>query len=352
MLTLTNITKSFGTTLALTHVSFEMKRGEIVALLGPSGCGKSTLLSIIAGLEPPTDGDVLWEGRSLRGVPPHRRGFGLMFQDYALFPHLNVFENVAFGLKMLKLPKREIQTRVDDSLALVGLPGAARRDVHTLSGGEQQRVALARSLAPQPHLLMLDEPLGSLDRNLRERLTGELRTILRQMNQTALYVTHDLEEAFALADRIVLMNAGQIEQIGTPQELYGQPTSRFAASFLGLTNLLEGQISAGQVTTPVGVFPAIGQLHGRVTILLRPDAASLIGGPCSIHGIVVECLFRGSHAQVTLDVGGMRLTFDLRGHIPPLGEGITVYFDPTESIQFLPVQELPPSESHLKRVLQ
>jgi ABC-type Fe3+/spermidine/putrescine transport system ATPase subunit len=352
MLTISAISKSFGPTPALTRVSFDVARGEIVALLGPSGCGKSTLLSIIAGLQTADEGDVLWEGRSVCAIPPHQRGFGLMFQDYALFPHLNVFENVAFGLKMLKLPGVEIRQKVDEALALVGLPGAARRDVHRLSGGEQQRVALARSLAPHPHLLMLDEPLGSLDRNLREHLTGELRTILHQMQQTAIYVTHDIEEAFALADRIVLLNAGQVEQIGTPQELYRLPATPFAANFLGLTNLLDGQVTAGQVNTPVGSFPASGQPDKQVTVLIRPDAANLRGGPHSIQGKVVEKLFRGSHVQVTLEVGRTRLAFDLYGEVPAHGEVVTIYFDPAETIQFLLRPELFPSQEHSMRVLQ
>lgn len=341
MLTISNISKSFGLAPALTRISFDVARGEIVALLGPSGCGKSTLLSLVAGLQTPENGgDIAWEGRSLHGVPSHQRGFGLMFQDYALFPHLNVFENVAFGLKMLHLPTGEIKNKVREALSLVGLPDAVKRDVHTLSGGEQQRVALARSLAPRPHLLMLDEPLGSLDRNLREHLTGELRRILRQMDQTALYVTHDLEEAFALADRIVLMNAGQIEQVGTPQELYYQPATPFVARFLGLTNLLDGQVTGGKVETVIGNFPIIERPEGHFTVLLRPDAASLVDGPCRVNGIVVERLFRGSHVQVTLAVGSTQLAFDVRGRVSPIGETMTVYFDPVESIQFLPVQEL------------
>jgi ABC-type Fe3+/spermidine/putrescine transport system ATPase subunit len=352
MLTITNISKSFISTPALTNISFDVASGEIVALLGPSGCGKSTLLSIVAGLQTADAGDVLWDGRSLRNTPSHRRGFGLMFQDYALFPHLNVFENVAFGLKMLKLPKGEIQIQVEEALNRVGLPAAAKRSVHTLSGGEQQRVALARSLAPRPRLLMLDEPLGSLDRNLREHLTGELRSILHTMKQTALYVTHDLEEAFTLADRIVLMNAGQVEQIGTPQELYRQPATPFAAHFLGLTNLLEGQVSAEKVSTPLGHFPAPGQPDGRVSVLLRPDAANLRDGPACVRGKVVEQRFLGSHVQVILEVNGIPLAFDLSGIIPPSGEMIVIHFDPAESIQILKNAELSSLEEHSKRVYQ
>ncbi|MFZ6030767.1 MAG: ABC transporter ATP-binding protein [Chloroflexota bacterium] len=340
MLTVSNLSKSFATTPALVQVTFDVAAGETVALLGPSGCGKSTLLSLVAGLQAPDEGEIRWDGRSLHGVPPHQRSFGLMFQDYALFPHLNVFENVAFGLHMLHLPTGEIKSTVEKALNLVGLPDAARRDVNTLSGGEQQRVALARSLAPQPRLLMLDEPLGSLDRNLRERLTGELRHILRQMAQTALYVTHDLEEAFALADRIVLMHAGRIEQIGAPQALYRHPATPFVARFLGLTNLLQGQVNDGRVKTPVGTFLAPHQPEGPCTVLVRPDAANLAGGPYNICGTVAGQLFRGSYVEVTISAGTTHLTFDVRGAVPAVGEAITVYFDAGESIQFLPFQEL------------
>jgi ABC-type Fe3+/spermidine/putrescine transport system ATPase subunit len=213
MLTVSQVAKSYGDTRAVVNVRFEVGSGEIVAVLGPSGCGKSTLLELIAGLEPLDRGEILWDGESLNHVPPHQRNFGLMFQDFALFPHRNVFDNVAFGMQMAHVSQEEIQNRVHEVLNLVGLPDFGGRDVNTLSGGEQQRIALARSLAPRPRLLMLDEPLGSLDRNLRERLVRDLRQILREQHLTAIYVTHDQEEAFAIADRVVVMNAGKVEQV-------------------------------------------------------------------------------------------------------------------------------------------
>ncbi len=245
-LTLRDIHKSFGSKQALSGVSFQVLEGETVALLGPSGCGKSTLLGIIAGLESPDQGEVLWAGESLAATPAHQRGFGLMFQDFALFPHRDVFGNVAFGLQMAKWSSAQIELRVREVLELVGLPGFERRDVNTLSGGEAQRVALARSLAPGPRLLMLDEPLGSLDRTLRERLVIDLRQILRQSHQTAIYVTHDQEEAFIIADRVVVMNAGRVEQTGPAQEIYRQPAGVFVARFLGLNNLIPGEVEARQ----------------------------------------------------------------------------------------------------------
>ncbi|MEN8171720.1 MAG: ABC transporter ATP-binding protein, partial [Chloroflexota bacterium] len=222
-LAIKNIYKTFGSTQALDGISFDLNEGEIMALLGPSGCGKSTLLSIVAGLEKADSGTLHWDGKHLQDTPPHQRGFGLMFQDYALFPHKNVAQNIGFGLLMAKWAPDAIAKRVAEMLELVGLPGYGARDVAALSGGEQQRVALARSLAPRPKLLMLDEPLGSLDRALRESLLTELRDILNEIEQTVLYVTHDQEEAFALADRVVIMNHGQAVQIGAPGELYQRP---------------------------------------------------------------------------------------------------------------------------------
>ena len=245
LLQVSHIHKSFDGAPLLRDVSFDVAPSEIVCLLGPSGCGKTTLLNIIAGLEQAESGQVLVEGQDISGVPVHRRGFGLMFQDLALFPHKNVRDNVAFGLRMAGLAPQAIDARVSEVLELVGLAGFEQRDVNQLSGGEQQRVALARSLAPRPRLLMLDEPLSSLDRTLRERLMNELRDILTRVGQTAIYVTHDQQEAFALADRVVILNAGRVAQIGTPQEVYRAPADAFVARFLGLTNLIRGWRSEG-----------------------------------------------------------------------------------------------------------
>ena len=240
MLEIKNIKKTYDNQLLLKGVSFKVEQGETVCLLGPSGSGKSTLLNIISGLQKPEEGQVLWNGRDLCEVPVHKRQFGLMFQDYALFPHRNVVENVAFGLRMKGLTKKEIDENVHDALRQVNMENFAHRRVTDLSGGEQQRVALARALAPRPRLLMLDEPLGALDRALREQLTGELRNLLHHTGIPAIYVTHDQEEAFTIADRLILLSEGCVAQVGSPDEIYNNPDSRWVATFLGMKNFLEG----------------------------------------------------------------------------------------------------------------
>jgi ABC-type Fe3+/spermidine/putrescine transport system ATPase subunit len=339
-LLISDIHKLYGETHALRGISFSVGEGEIVAVLGPSGCGKSTLLSIIAGLEVADKGEVHWNGRSLENVPPHERGFGLMFQDYALFPHMNVFENIAFGLRMTGIHPSDTEQRVLEALQIVGLPGHETRDVNTLSGGEQQRVALARSLAPQPQFLMLDEPLGSLDRTLREGLMLELREILRKLHQTALYVTHDQEEAFSLADRVVVMNAGGVAQIGTPQIIYNKPASLFVARFLGLQNLFPAEIHRINdqyvLETPLGRMPTSQQEEGPVIVLVRPEAVYLNDrGTVKLEGIVVERTFRGGTCRAVIGVGDVPLTLEFLSNtdLPDVGERVQLSFNPKEAVQ-------------------
>jgi ABC-type Fe3+/spermidine/putrescine transport system ATPase subunit len=322
MLTLRDIHKAYGRNPVLNGVSFEVQTGEIVAVLGESGSGKSTLLSIIAGLETADRGQVLWDDVDMASLPAHQRGFGLMFQDYALFPHRNVYGNVAFGLQMAGATAGEERLRVHDALRLVELDGFADRDVAQLSGGEQQRVALARALAPQPRLLMLDEPLGSLDKNLRGQLVASLRSLLKAANQTSLYVTHDQEEAFAIADRIVILKSGRVEQIGPPRDLYLRPVSAYVARFLGFENILD----AGSLSLSI-----------KKEFLLRPDAIAVGDkGPTMLEGILVSSEFRGllQRAVVRIDAGStIAVDLNAKEALPKVGERIQLSFDPKEAIQ-------------------
>ena len=324
----------------LTDISFTIEQGEIQALLGPSGCGKTTLLRLIAGLELPDSGQVLVEGRDVTHLPPHRRGFGLMFQEYALFPHKDVFGNVAFGLRMQGIERDLIEKQVRDALALVGLERFEHRDVSQLSGGERQRVALARSLAPQPRLLMLDEPLGALDRTLRERLMDELPQILHRAGVTAITVTHDQEEAFALADQVVLMRGGRVMQIGSPEEVYHRPVSAWAARFLGLTSLLDARVvESGEVKTKIGPWKVDTGEEREGRLLIRPEAAQLSDvGPNRLEGVITACSFRGNYCQAVIrHESGVELTFNFLTSVdlPALGDEITLTLDP-QAMNLLP----------------
>ena len=305
MLDVQDIWKTYEGKPLLCGASFSVAVGETVCLLGASGSGKSTLLRIISGLETPEKGRVLWDGQNMAGVPVHQRGFGLMFQDYALFPHRSVAENVAFGLRMQNIPRAEIQQRVREALERVNMASFAERRVTDLSGGEQQRVALARALAPRPRLLMLDEPLGALDRALKEQVEEELRRLLHAANIPAIYVTHDQEEAFAIADRLILLRDGKVEQTGAPAEVHASPASPWVARFLGLTNLLAGRITSVDpleaetaLGTLGGVWAGVGQprVGQPVSLLLRSAEAVLDGagnGHNVLHGVVEDSVFRG-----------------------------------------------------------
>ena len=257
MLEVRGLHKTYEQQPLLRGVSFKVARDETVCLLGPSGSGKSTILQLIAGLDSPEAGSVLWGGRDLASTPPHLRDFGLVFQDYALFPHLDVFRNVAFGPQMKDWSRTQVAQRVTEILRLVNLTGFERRTVTELSGGEQQRVALARALAPRPRLLMFDEPLGALDRALREELLRELREVLARTRIPSLYVTHDQDEAFKIGDRILLLHAGRIVREGTPQQIWAAPGSAWAAEFLGLGNVIAGRFlpAKQRLETAFGNFP-------------------------------------------------------------------------------------------------
>jgi spermidine/putrescine transport system ATP-binding protein len=311
MLELRKIYKSYDGQPLLRGISFEIQTAETVCLLGPSGSGKSTMLQIIAGLEAADSGDVLWRKKSLRSTPAHLRDFGLVFQDYALFPHLDVLENVAFGLRMRNAAQGDIALRVAQVMHLVNLNGFEHRSVTDLSGGEQQRVALARALAPRPRLLMFDEPLGALDRALRQELLGQLRAVLKKARVPALYVTHDQDEAFEIADRVLLLHAGEIVRAGAPAEVWAQPASAWAAEFLGLGNILVGTILDGKprVETREGTFGLkCSHQHRRgdvVDLLVRPGPVST--GP-EVQGVVQDVAFQRNVYRVLLTNG---LFFDM-----------------------------------------
>ena len=357
-LSLQNIQKTYEQQPLLRGISFQVQSGQTICLLGSSGSGKSTLLRIIAGLEKPDQGCVCWNGENLATLPVHQRGFGLMFQEYALFPHRNVAENVAFGLRMQGLPKAEITQRTAESLAQVNLTNFANRRVTDLSGGEQQRVALARALAPRPRLLMFDEPLGALDRTLREQLADLLRHILHQTGIPAIYVTHDQEEAFSLADHFILLHEGQIEQQGSPNHIYNNPSTAWVASFLGQTNLISGQIiqkSPLQVQTALGRLSAtsttpLSPQQNTITVLLRNDSARPGPGPNNnFTAIVCDSLQRGSLQRLILTpthLPQIELSFDFAANLPlpPAGQPFSFHLPP-QGIQCLHSHPTPSSSS-------
>ncbi|MCM2576604.1 ABC transporter ATP-binding protein [Streptomyces meridianus] len=301
LLNLDGVGVRFGTHTALDSVDLELDEHRTVCVLGPSGSGKSTLLRVIAGLQKADAGRVLLDGRDLSGVPAHRRGFGLMFQDHQLFPQRDVAGNVAFGLRVRGTGRAEAEHTVAGLLELVGLPGAQRRNIASLSGGEQQRVALARALAPQPRVLMLDEPLGRLDRRLRERLVVELRELFGRLGTTVLAVTHDQGEAFALADRVVVMRDGRIAQTGTPMEVWQRPASAFVARFLGFDNVVPATVAGAVADTVWGKVPVPGGTPaGPCRLLIRPAGVR----PVPVHGglpcAVTARTFRGDRVVLRL----------------------------------------------------
>jgi iron(III) transport system ATP-binding protein len=301
LLVLDRISKRFAPdrSPAVDGLSLGVAHGEILALLGPSGCGKTTTLRIIAGLESPDSGTVTLRGEVVAGpahvVPPEERGIGIVFQDYALFPHLTVADNVAFGLRRMSRGAR--QGRISEVLELVGLPTYAGHYPHELSGGQQQRVALARALAPAPALMLLDEPFSNLDADLRAQMRDEVERILRATGTTAVFVTHDQEEAFTLADRVGVLNAGRMEQLAPPQQIYHQPATRFVAAFVGDADFLPGTVTSQGIVTEVGTFANVDQLQAgeRVDVMMRPDDISFVPQPDG-QGTITRRYFRGSEA--------------------------------------------------------
>jgi len=304
-LTVHNAIKRFGDFQALNDVSIEVKKGEFFTLLGPSGCGKTTLLRSIAGFNDLTSGAITLDGTNLRAVPPHKRDIGMVFQDYAIFPHLSVFDNVAFGLKPRKVPAPEIKTRVMQALSAVRLQSMAERLPAAMSGGQQQRIGLARAMVINPRLLLMDEPLSNLDAKLRIELREEIRDIQKQVDIATIYVTHDQEEALAISDRICVMSNGRIEQIGTPQEIYGDPQTRFVAGFVGTLNTLESGAATDALLGRLGLTSRAG-----LTWAVRPENIGLAGSGFTgeqLSGTVKKFTYLGreAHLLVTTEVGDL-----------------------------------------------
>lgn len=328
----------------LQDISFSLQQGEILCLLGPSGSGKTTLLRLLAGLEKEDTGTIVFCGRDIRAIPSHKRNFGMMFQEYALFPHKSVYQNVAFGLEMQHCPADELARRVQTVLEMVGLSGLEHRKIDELSGGERQRVALARSLAPEPQLLLLDEPLGSLDRALRERLTGEIRTILKSLGVTSVFVTHDQAEAFSIADKVAILHHGILQQFDTPEHLYRKPINRTVAEFLGFRNLIQGSVDdRGIFVSPLGHLP-IRQMHvsskSATLLLIRPEGATLahsstvMPDALRLSGTITSRQFQGSSYRVGVQSGVTSLTFDLPIDPPPpeIGRPIELVLNPSSLV--------------------
>jgi spermidine/putrescine ABC transporter ATP-binding subunit len=318
-LRLENISKRFGTVVAVENANLTVEPGVLLSLLGPSGCGKTTTLRIVAGFEAPDSGRVVIGDRDVSALAPDKRGLGMVFQNYSLFPHMSVGENIAFGLRMARRPRDEIGRRVREMLELVRLPGHEERFPHQLSGGQQQRVALARSLVTNPAVLLLDEPLGALDKNLRESMQFELRRIQRTLDITTILVTHDQEEALTLSDRVVVMDRGRILQSGAPAEVYEHPRTRFVSEFLGTSNLLEGTLApaSGGVARPFALADgtvlavadgAVARAPGAATIAVRPEKIALAAqkpdGPNTLIGTVLGHVFRGSYHAYEVGLAG------------------------------------------------
>lgn len=326
MIDLKNITKAFGSTEVLKELNLYIRENEFLTLLGPSGCGKTTTLRIIAGFESPTEGKVLFQGKDVSQVPPYQRQVNTVFQKYALFPHMDVYENIAFGLKIKKLPKEEIAKKVTEVLKLVNLSGFEKRRVDSLSGGQQQRIAIARALVNEPKVLLLDEPLGALDLKLRKEMQIELKNIQKRVGITFVYVTHDQEEALTMSDTIVVMDKGVIQQIGTPVDIYNEPKNAFVAQFIGESNILPGIMHADfSVEFQNTLFPCVDKGFSPmapVEVVVRPEDILMVKKEEGmLTGVVEEVTFKGVHYEMVVASQGFRWLVQSTA-MAPVGETI------------------------------
>ena len=329
---LKNITKSFDGEPVLKGINLDIYDNEFLTLLGPSGCGKTTLLRLIGGFETPDEGEVVFLGQVINDVPPHQRNVNTVFQKYALFPHLNVFENVAVPLREKKVPKDEIEKRVTEMLSLVALSGFERRNITSLSGGQQQRVAIARALIGQPQVLLLDEPLGALDLKLRKDMQVELKKIQKQTGITFIFVTHDQEEALSMSDTVVVMSEGKIHQIGTPIDIYNEPVNAFVADFIGESNILDGfMLEDFRVTFSGQTFDCLDKGFGyneAVDVVVRPEDVDIVPlEEGQVAGVVTSVTFMGVHYEIIVDVGGFKWMIQTTDFVD-VGEHIGIKLDP------------------------
>ena len=309
LIELNNITRQFGDTKALDNVSLYIRKREFITLLGPSGCGKTTMLRIIGGFDFPDEGQVLFEGKDIANVPPYKRRVNTVFQKYALFTHMNVFDNIAFGLKLKKVPKNEIKERVKRMLKLVNLEGFENRAVDAMAGGQQQRIAIARALVNEPEVLLLDEPLGALDLKLRKEMQLELKAMQQKLGITFIYVTHDQEEALTMSDTIAVMNHGKIQQIGDPKRIYDEPKNAFVADFIGESNILRGTMIEDYMVEMCGRrFECVDEGFGNntpVDVVVRPEDVMVVGEDVGmLVGEVTSVIFKGVHYEMMVEAGG------------------------------------------------
>ena len=332
LIRLRDLCMAFDDELVLDHINLYINDSEFLTLLGPSGCGKTTTLRIIGGFTTPTSGDVTFDGVRINDVPPHKRQINTVFQKYALFPHLDVFENIAFGLRIAKVPAEEIEERVTEMLGVVSLKGFEHRKITQLSGGQQQRVAISRALVNRPKVLLLDEPLGALDLRLRKDMQIELKRIQQQMGITFIYVTHDQEEALTMSDTVVVMDKGRIQQIGTPEDIYNEPKNAFVADFIGESNILNGTMVRDNVVKMYGKeFPCVDggfQPNEPVDVVIRPEDIDIVPvEQGQLAGTVTNVTFKGMQYDIIVDFRGFKWLIQTTDH-SPVGARIGVKIDP------------------------
>jgi len=329
---LENVTKSFEDKVVLKNLTLDVEKNEFLTLLGPSGCGKTTTLRLIGGFEKPDEGIIWHQGKDISNVPPYKRNINTVFQKYALFPHLNVFENIAFGLKIKKMSKSLIKEKVEKALKQVNLDGYGNRSIEQLSGGQQQRVAIARAIVNEPEILLLDEPLGALDLKLRQEMQYELKTLQKELGITFVYVTHDQEEALTMSDTVVVMNNGVIQQKGTPEDIYNEPVNAFVADFIGESNIIDGIMRQDGVIEILGrVYECVDKGFGtneKVDVVVRPEDIKLLEpSENKLNGQVTSCIFKGVHYETCVVTEGFEWVIHNTKNFKP-GEQVSINVDP------------------------